>query len=167
MHHAIRIVFLTALLAITAVSPAWAGDLAGTWVLDLEASDSVDPILKAQGVSWMKRKAAASLQVTLTIAGSGNDLTIDTESSLSSRSETLTVDGETRTKQSDKGPAQVTHEWKGADLLSTATLPMKGGEGQFVTLRSVSSDGTTLTQTITMTQPDGTKHVVKRIFRKS
>ncbi|MEO0601167.1 MAG: hypothetical protein AAF211_07010, partial [Myxococcota bacterium] len=57
--------FCTGLLALTLTStPAFADDVvdfSGTWALDKKASDSLDDILKAQGVSWFKRKAVGGL----------------------------------------------------------------------------------------------------------
>lgn len=156
---------LTALLAIS--SPAFAADFSGTWVLDLKASDSMEPILKARGVSWMKRKAVNGLKVTQTITQSGNQVTVETSASSKTRRTTMEVDGETRTVKNDQGSAEVRHAWDGEALVSTSTMELDKGEGTVTTRRSLSEDGQTLKQTITLKTADGTTHVVDRVFRKS
>ena len=50
----------------------------GTWVLDLKASDSPEPMLKRMGVSALERKLAASTRLESTYSQSGNLLTITT-----------------------------------------------------------------------------------------
>ena len=44
----------------------------GTWVLDLKASDSPEPMLKRMGVSALERKLAASTRLESTYSQSGN-----------------------------------------------------------------------------------------------
>ncbi|MEO0606042.1 MAG: lipocalin/fatty-acid binding family protein [Myxococcota bacterium] len=144
------------------VSPAWAADFSGTWVLDLSASDSPDELLKAQGVSWVKRKAAAKLDVTQNVKQDGDEVTIETVTSRKTKTTTLQVDGETRTVDGDRGKAEVTHAWDGEALVSTSTGP---DGGSLVTRRSLSDDGRTLTQRVTLTSKDGSTVSIDRIFR--
>lgn len=152
--------------ALTVVaSPSFAADFSGTWVLDLKASDSLDELLKAQGVSWMKRKAIAGLKVTQTVSQTDNQVTIETSSSRGNRSQTLQVDGETREVEQDRGTAQVRHEWRGDDLQSTSELPKDGGV--LTSVRSLSEDGKTLTQSLILKKSDGSTIEVARIFRRS
>ncbi len=68
-------------------------DLAGTWVLDKDASESVDAMLKAQGVSFVERKVAAGLDVTQTIAVSGDAITLHIVTSKKTEDQALTADG--------------------------------------------------------------------------
>ncbi len=155
-----------ALLALTVSTPSFAADLSGTWTLDKKVSDSPNDILKAQGVSWVKRKAAAGLSVTLNIAQEGDAVTIETVTSANTRKETLQVDGETRTVERDQGSAEVRHEWKDDALVST-TKTSGEQEATVVSVRSLSDDGATLTQRVTLTKADGTTTSMNRIFRKS
>ena len=48
------------------------GEFAGTYATDLSVSDSVEPMLKAEGAGMMKRKIAASVAPTVTISFDGN-----------------------------------------------------------------------------------------------
>ena len=50
---ALAVVLLLGGVALSADHP----DLSGAWTLDLNASDSVDEIMKAQGQSWIMRRA--------------------------------------------------------------------------------------------------------------
>lgn len=155
---------LLCMLAVPATGLA--ADLSGTWVLDKKVSDSPNEILKAQGVSWAKRKAAAGLSVTLNIQQQGNAVTIETVTSAQTKEETIQVDGQTRTVTRDDGSADVKHEWKNDDLVSTTNTSGKQ-EATIVSVRSLSDDGATLTQSVTITNADGTTARMNRIFRKS
>ena len=155
-----------ALLALTVATPSFAADLSGTWSLDKSASDSPDAFLKAQGVSWIKRKAAAGMDVVLNITQDGNAVTIETVTSAQTKKETIQVDGETRTVEGDKGAARVQHQWKSDTLVTTMNTSGKQ-EATIVTVRALSDDGMTLTQSVTMTKADGTMVTMRRVFRKS
>ena len=64
----------------------------GTWVLDLKASDSPEPMLKRMGVSALERKLAASTRLESTYSQSGNLLTITTRGPAFSRTEHFRLD---------------------------------------------------------------------------
>jgi hypothetical protein len=61
----------------------------GTWVLDLKASDSPEPMLKRMGVSALERKLAGSTKLESTYSQSGDLLTITTRGPAFSRTEHL------------------------------------------------------------------------------
>ena len=154
--------WMTLCAALLLATPAVAGDLQGTWIVDLKASDSVGPLLKAQGVSLVKRKAADSISVTQTYARSGDEVTLTVVSAAGTQVDTLQVDGQTRTVEGDRGPAQVQHRWDG-DVLVT----VQASEAATVTIRrEASDDGATLTQHIVLEQPGEAKVTVDRVFRK-
>ena len=67
------IVLLSALMLLSRAG--WAADYSGTWILDLSASDSLEPLLQAPGVSLIQRKAAANMAVTQQITQTGDKLT--------------------------------------------------------------------------------------------
>jgi len=160
--------FFVAVFALASAAPAGAADLGGTWQLDRSASDSPDELLQAQGVGWLKRKAAAGMSVTLIITHLGDDkVKIETVSSARTKTDTLEIDGEVRDVEGERGTAKVRHEWKGEVLVTTAVMSMKNGEGTVVSSRSVSDDGKTLTQRVELTRPDGTQAKFTRVFRRS
>ena len=61
----------------------------GTWVLDLKASDSPEPMMKRMGVSALERKLAVSTKFESTYSQSGNLLTITTRGPAFSRTEAV------------------------------------------------------------------------------
>lgn len=154
------------LAALFPASTAWAGDLQGTWVLDPKSSDSLDPLLKAQGVSWVKRQAVDGLQVTQTLTRAGDQVTLRVVSSASTQQESFSVDGQERTVEGDKGTMQVTHRWDGDVLVTVQKTETPDGTATVTTRREASDDGTRLTQRITLQKPDGVTISVDRVFRK-
>ncbi|MEN0067311.1 MAG: lipocalin/fatty-acid binding family protein [Myxococcota bacterium] len=150
---------LTAFLLV--VSPAWAADFTGTWVLDHSASDSPEELLKAQGMSMIKRKAVAKLDVTQKVTQEGNVMTFEVVTSKKTKTNTLHVDGEVRTVEGDRGSARVRHVWEGDDLVSTSITD----ETTIVTRRTLSDGGRTMTQRFTLTPKDGSTISINRVFR--
>ncbi|MEL6345856.1 MAG: lipocalin/fatty-acid binding family protein [Myxococcota bacterium] len=147
-------------------SSAWAADYSGTWVLDLKSSDSLEPLLKAQGANMMMRRAADRLVVTQTITQDDNQVTVKNESSFRTNTDVLQVDGETRTVEGDRGEVQTRHSWEGEVLVSNMTMPMAKGQGTMNVRRILSEDGATLTQRITVNTPAGETHVINRVFKR-
>ncbi len=153
---------LTLLPADALAAPA---DFNGTWVLDLSASDSPEEFMKAQGVSLLVRKAAASMVVTQAYTASDAAVTIAVSSSAKDETQQLTVDNTPRTVEGENGPATARHYWAddGA-LVSEIALTMASGDaGNITTRRSIS--GATMTQVITLVTGDETV-TMKRVFTK-
>lgn len=147
---------------------AWAVNpqMTGTWVLDLEASDSNQPLLKAQGVNLVVRTAARGMAVTQRITVAADTVTVEVESSLRSQTKQLTTDNKVRSVSGEKGTAPVRHYWSDDDsLVSIAGTRIDGIAGQMIVDRSLSADGKTLTQKITLEQPSG-NIVTNRVFRR-
>jgi hypothetical protein len=97
----------------------------GTWVLDLKASDSPEPMLKRMGVSALERKLAASTRLESTYSQSGNLLTITTRGPAFSRTEHFRLDGHPETKTEKKtGTYTIRTSWShhGKELISTSTF---------------------------------------------
>jgi len=149
---------------LVAGSPAVrAGELAGVWVVDLEASDAMDGFLEAQGVGYLKRKAAAKTVVTLTIAQTGEEVRITTITPFDWKTSVLVVDGVTRAVERAGPQGLAHHAWDGEVLVSTVTMD----DGSVLTVsRSISTDGATLTQRMGYRAPDGPTHVADRVFRR-
>ncbi len=79
-------------------------DFSGVWVMDLKDPDStpMSPLLKAQGASWLERRAADSTAVKQTITQTGDTLTIKAESTLRSNTEVLKLDGSPVVRVTDR-----------------------------------------------------------------
>jgi len=159
-----------ALLAATFAAPgAFAGDppdYSGTWVLDIDASDSPDEYMKAQGASLLERKAVANIVVTLTIAQTPEKVSVNVSSAVKTELQEQVMDNTVRTQTTDTGPAQVKHYWgDSGEMISVMSVANKDGEPiTQVTSRTVS--GATMTQVISVTKADGSSVSMNRIFRK-
>ncbi|MBX2798067.1 MAG: hypothetical protein KTR31_10370 [Myxococcales bacterium] len=152
-------------IGVALASPSWAADFSGRWTLDLAASDSLDELLEAQGVGWVKRKAVAKMAVTQTITQTTDEVTVKVVSRYKEELSTLRVDGQPRTVSDERGQARVIHEWQGEHLVTTSTRQLGDGASTLTVHRSLSADGTTLTQRLTWQSPDGTRIVADRVFR--
>jgi len=141
-------------------------DFSGTWVLDVDASDSPDDFLKLQGVSMLERKAVARIVVTLTIDQTPEKVSVGVSSAVKTETQEQVMDGTVRTQTTDTGPAQVKHYWsdEGA-MITVMTAANKDGEPiTQVTTRTLS--GATMTQVISATAADGSSVSMNRTFRK-
>jgi hypothetical protein len=106
-------------------------DFNGTWVVDLKASDSPEPILKRLGASWFQRKLAPSLKVEATYRQAKERLTIVTRAPAFSRTEELWLDGRPVTNtESLTGPYTERTFWSadGTRLISISAFRTKDGK---------------------------------------
>ncbi|HZC34912.1 MAG TPA: hypothetical protein VE242_04825 [Chthoniobacterales bacterium] len=58
--------FVVGLVFSSVASAIGSTDFSGTWVLDLKASSSPEPILKRLGASWIERTLGSSVQLEST-----------------------------------------------------------------------------------------------------
>ena len=104
-HLPIGVVLVLGALAL-APAPAAAvdhPDFSGTFKLDLKASDSLDEMLKAQGASWVERKAAGSVVVTQIVRHRGDVVEMVVKSSLKTRKETIRIGGGWEERETEMG----------------------------------------------------------------
>jgi hypothetical protein len=142
-------------------------DFSGSWSLDLAASDSVDPILAAQGVGWAERQAAKSLTATQHIRQSTSTLTIDIESAVIDKTEVLPLDGSPQSGTTRDGKPRVARTtWQGSALVTTAVVTAPEGAQQMTLARTLEDGNNTLRQHITLKLADGTTYEVDRIYRR-
>jgi hypothetical protein len=157
-------------LTVALAQPALAApvDLSGTWVLDKQASEDLDPILQASGASWLERQAAKGVKVTRIIKQDGDTLHIEVDSSAKDSEETVTVDGVSRQRTSDRGRvATVTHRWDGDAWVSESVTQDEAGQTVRVTqTNTVSADGATMTTTIRLERGSDAPIAVDRVYRR-
>ena len=162
---------LAALLTLT--SPALAGEhpnFEGTWVLDLEASESVEPLLAAQGASWAERKLADSVVITQEVSQKEGKVTLEVSSVATNRTDVL-LPGE-GWKASDARRAETARTrcyWieGGSKLVTETEMTFEDGEkATMLTTRSLAADGQTTIILIEFKKPDGTHKKAKRVLRK-
>jgi hypothetical protein len=161
---------ITALLGL-AFSAFASVDLDGTWVLDLKASDSPEPMMKRMGVSAWQRKLAASTKLESTYSHSGNLLTITTRGPAFARTERLRMDGRPETKtEKDTGPYTIRTSWshQGKELTSTSTFRTRNGKNaELIVTRRLADGGNTLVlgQTLKV-EGEPPEPTIRRVWRR-
>jgi hypothetical protein len=146
-------------------------DFSGTWVLDLRASNSSDPLLKRLGVSWIERKLADSIELESIYTQTPSLLTIHTRGPAFGRTELIPIDGQAETKEERlTGPYTILTEWidRGMKLLSTISFRTKDRrDAQLTVVRELADGGNTLllTQTLKVNDESG-PWITRRVWRK-
>jgi hypothetical protein len=146
-------------------------DFSGTWVLDLRASNSSDPMLKRLGVSWIERKLADSIELESIYTQTTSLLTIHTRGPAFGRTELIRIDGQPETKEERlTGPYTIQTEWinRGMKLLSTISFRTKDRrDAQLTVVRELADGGKTLLLTQTLKVSDESAPlIVLRVWRK-
>lgn len=143
-------------------------DLSGTWVLDAEASESMAPILAAQGVPWIARKVAEDLDTPHAIQQDATSLTITFDNLAGSHVQVLRFDGQPHTTVNPAGLATTfASSWSDGQLRSEGPV-LDGGEqvATLVEVRTLTADGDTLHLDVTLTGVDGTSRTARRVFTR-
>ena len=149
------------------VGLAEAADLSGHWVLDAGASQPIDPILAAQGVSWAKRKAAEYLDTDCTIVQSGERLVLTFRGPLGTVTQTLVADGQPHATVNPAGlPTTWTTSWQGEALVSVGTTQAEGQQAALTERRTLSADQQVLSLALTLSA-GGQQTTVQRVFRRA
>jgi hypothetical protein len=143
----------------------------GTWVLDLKASDSPEPMMKRMGVSVFERKIAASTKLEATYNQSGDLLTITTRGPAFLRTERLRLDGHPETKtEKHTGPYTIRTSWAhhGKELISTSTFRTKNGRNaELIVARKLIDGGKTLVLSQRLkVEGEPPEPVLRRIWRR-
>jgi hypothetical protein len=143
----------------------------GTWVLDLKASDSPEPMLKRMGVSALERKLAGSTKLESTYQQSGNLLKITTRAPGFSRTEHLRLDGHPETKTEKRtGPYTIRTSWShhGKELVSISTFRTKDGKNaELIVTRKLADGGNTLVLSQKLKiEGESAEPVLRRIWRR-
>ncbi len=146
-------------------------NFSGKWVLDNKASDPVDEILKAQGVSWLERQAIKSAKIIQDIKQDGTQVTVTIGTVAKSRTEVLKLDGSAQVTEGDRlGNVKSKTFWDtdGSTLVSTIE-PTESSQNftEFKVSRRLQDGGKTLAQTMEMKLKNGQTLKANRIFRKA
>lgn len=153
---------------------AWPGlalagpDFSGHWLLDEDASGSMDTVLKLQEVSWAKRQLAETLDNEQRIVQSEAGLTVTFDNLLGDIEQRLVLDGQPHETVNPAGMKSVlSTRWEGEALVASG--PMTTDEGLTGTLterRTLSADGQTMTLVVTVELPGHGSASTTRVFRK-
>jgi len=142
-------------------------DFTGRWQLDRQASDSVEPILAAQGIGWFKRKVVAGLAMTQHIEQRGDTIDVVIETTYKTRSQRWIADGKPRPVDIDDGNKAVSaHRFAQGSLVTVTTGTSEGGEAYTLrSTRSLLDGGQTMQVVLACTIGDDTLRAT-RVFRR-
>ena len=166
----LRLATFIALLALASSGMA-SVNFNGTWVLDLKASDSLEPMLKRMGVSALERKLAGSIKLESTYRQSANLLTITTRGLGFSRTEDLRLDDRPETKtEKITGPYTIRTSWShhGQELISTSIFRTKDSKNaELIVTRKLAEGGNALVLSQTLKiEGEPPEPVLRRIWRR-
>jgi hypothetical protein len=146
-------------------------DFTGTWGLDLDASDPLDPLLEVQGRSWIERKVARSMKVTQKIQQAGATITISVESVLRTKVDEFTIGSPWEKRDTDElGRVRQRTEWSpdGKRLVVRNEAKLKDGtEGELRVSRWLEDDARTMIQLLELVLKDGRQLKARRVFRRA
>ena len=153
--------------AICAELPSGMSDFRGQWLLDKKASDSMEPLLEAQGIPSFERRVYCALTVTLSIEQSKDALTIRFKTPVASNEEEIKTDLSTHEREVPYlGKVAHKSEWlEGGRVLMTHT-EVKSSKQAGTVQRYLEDKGQTLINLVTLTTADGRTLKAKRVFRK-
>jgi hypothetical protein len=145
-------------------------DFRGEWKLDVEASDSVDPLLKAKGIGFARRMAMVNLPVTNVIRGDHRRLFITVRMTpIIEQTEELPTDGTpTKSASPEDGKlldSQTRWSADGQSLITTTVDEMDGKPIRLTVTRSLAPDRRTMYVDFRFQPPTGGPLEARRVFR--
>jgi hypothetical protein len=144
---------------------------AGKWSLDIDASDTMVPIMQALGRSKMEQKMAGNMAVTQTITQTVTQMTIAIKSMVKNQTEVLLLDGTKETRDTpNMGMVQTYTSWDkdGKTLVTIADMTLKNGDpAEMVMRRQLQDNGQTMLLQNELRLKDGQVLTANRIFRKA
>jgi len=136
----------------------------GKWVLDQKASDPIDELLEARGISWLKRKIAGSLTITQELSFSGEYFIVNFQTVIKERTDKMKLDGTPFEFESAEFGKVIAYSKFDSEVLETS---MTANDGTNVIRRFLQDEGKTLITDMHYVSKDG-GHVLtcKRVFRR-
>jgi hypothetical protein len=148
-------------------------NLSGIWILDLEASTSVGPLMKQIGAGLLDRGYAASIKLKATLQQTADVLTIAVRGPGFALDQTLYLDGRThRSNEQLLGATALKTRTAWSEdrrrLVATSQIKTKQGkQGQLIITRYLINEGKSLVVVYTLNleaEPDKTS--ARQIWRK-
>jgi hypothetical protein len=144
-----RLPFLVVGLVFLSVpSAVGSTDFSGTWVLDLKASSSPEPILKRLGASWIERTLGSSVQLESTYIQTPSMLTVHIRGPGFRRTDKMRTDNQPETKEDTRTGQYTIRTWwsgDGKQLISAVSFRTKDQrDAQLTIVRELADDGKTL-----------------------
>lgn len=154
-----------ALAALLASADGGTASLEGTWLLDPQRSQALDPLLDRVGAGFFAKTGARSSRPTHVITFGTGTATIEVRS-MRARKNTVALDGKTVTKDDFGGhPVEVTSVLEGGVLTSRGHLELGDKQLPIELKRWVHADGT-MRFVIRLAPPGEPAIEVERVFTR-
>jgi hypothetical protein len=140
-------------------------DFSGTWRTVTEESESMDPVLKAQGASWFARKAAGMLALEFVIRQNGIELEQDMESKLMSNTQKYQMNAPEYVDEDFKDEKIRARDFWTEDGQFTRRMEYDSGSVIFMH-RTLRDDGRHIDVRFDVTLPGEPTTTVKRVLRR-
>ena len=147
-------------------------DFSGVWELDLDApeSTSMDALLATQGMGWVQRKGADTIEVTQTITQTDKALTIKIEGGGQSKTEVLDLTGKTQVRNTENAGRVETRSFWSEDGKTIVTVSKyktpDGKDAVWTTKRYLGGNGKVIIVDHEVKIEGGKTLTAKRIVRK-
>lgn len=171
--HLRSLIYITFWLIIIIPSAIWAQqrpNFSGVWVLDTEASDSMDTLFELQGISWIKRKFATKLDVKQTLTQTDEKLELVFDNILGIHRQVLYFDGKPHVTVNPGGREfTLSSHWIDNDQVLISTGPITtedGAAAMIMERRSLSTNGTILKLLLKLSLNDGREAIAMRVFQR-
>jgi len=141
----------------------------GVWQLDLNASESVDEILKAQGKSRVERMVARSMAVTQSIQQHGNQLSVHIKSKAMDNTQLFALDNQWKSIQTPRMGFIQAKSFISRDnnkIVTVMKITAKGKPALMTVFRSLEDNGHTMILRIRLKLESGSIYTARRVFRR-
>lgn len=164
-----KLLAVTALLLLAELpeSRAEMPDLSGSWVVDLEESDSLQPILVLLDRTWMERQLASNAKVVNVITQTAESVHVEIDTSFYHETEHLVLDGKWHSRERKMvGKYSTRSFWKNGKLVAENRLTLPDGQKARMTVsRSLDEKTDQLVQTSRL-EARGQTLMARRIWRR-
>jgi hypothetical protein len=147
-----------------------ATNFTGTWVLDRAASESMDEMMTAEGLSSLERKLYSRLAETLAIEQTPTEVIIKTTTSIVTDTQNLITDGSPHTREVFRiGQVTSRTNWDadGKTLVTETELTAGDGSPAHGTVRrSLEDKGASLIQVLSLELADHKVIKARRVYRR-
>ena len=142
----------------------------GTWVLDRAASDPMEEMMTAEGLSAIERKMYSRLSEKLEIEQAPAEVVIKTTTSIVTDTQHLVMDGSPQTRDVFRlGSVTSRTNWDPDHKTLVTLTDLTGGDGNpahGTVRRSIEDKGQTLLQVLTLEVSDHRVISARRIYRR-
>ncbi|HEX4145646.1 MAG TPA: hypothetical protein VHY91_19225 [Pirellulales bacterium] len=142
-------------------------DFSGSWQLNVEASDSLDPILEAIGLSFIERALVNNTVVTHVIRQTADELTIDVQTSFFSRTDHLPLNGQPADTLDPSGrPVESVSAWSDDGRRLISKIWVKPDKQRFTLTRSMDEEHDAMEVLIEFFPQKGKPMASRRVYRR-